>query len=111
MKGSCFESQCRQNMEGDLLIGAKIPSEHCRGTREQGMKFTHAYIGPCDDLVIHPGVDPAFLSSPIMYSPHDSKKDKAFRKTRQNELDIMKTMSQQMCAALKPKVSQINCCV
>lgn len=112
MEGSWFKYQCRKNMKGDLLIGegANIPSEHCRGTLEQGLKPTHAHIGPCDELVIHPGVDPAFLSLSIVYPPHDPKKDKVFKKTRQNELDIMKTMPQQMCAALKPNVGQIKNC-
>lgn len=35
-------------------------SEPCRGTLEQGIKPRTAYIGPCDGLVTHTGLDAAF---------------------------------------------------
>lgn len=37
-----------------------MPSEHCRGTFEQGSKPTNSHTGLCDDLLTHPGAEPAF---------------------------------------------------
>lgn len=37
----------------------KTTSGHCRGTPEQGTKYTKAHIGPCNEVVTYPGVDPA----------------------------------------------------
>lgn len=47
-EGSRFEPQSGQNLEGVLVVaeGATTPSEHYRGTFQQGSKLTNAYIGP-----------------------------------------------------------------
>lgn len=66
-------------MEGVLVEGkgARTPSEQCGGTLEQSAEPTTAHIGPYDELVTHPGVDP---SSPIVYPPRDPERDKVVRK-------------------------------
>lgn len=38
----------------------RTPSLHCRGTLEQCTETAVNHIGPCDELVTDPGVDPAF---------------------------------------------------
>lgn len=70
----------RQNVGSVLVVrgDARTPSEHCSGTLEQGTEPKNAHIGPCDELVSHPGVDlPLTSKSP----PHDPKRDKVVKKT------------------------------
>lgn len=81
MEGSWVESEGRQNVGSVLVVGgdASTPSEHCSGTLEQGTEPKDAHIGPCDELVSHPGVDLPLTS---MSPPHDPKRDKVIKKTR-----------------------------
>lgn len=44
-----FKSRWRQNIEGVPVAGGGVrtPSDHCRGTHEQGTEPSNAHIGPC----------------------------------------------------------------
>lgn len=53
-----LDSQSRENLGGVLIIwrGARTPSEHYRGTLEQGTDPPNADIQFCNELGTHPGL-------------------------------------------------------
>lgn len=81
MEGSWGESEDRQGFGSVLLVGgdARTPLEHCSGTLEQVTEPKNAHIGPCDELLSHPGLD---LPLTTMSPPHDPQRDKVIKKTR-----------------------------
>lgn len=57
-EGSGFKTWCQQNPQGVLKAGggARIHTEHRRGTLEQYTQHQNAHIGHLDELPNHPGV-------------------------------------------------------
>lgn len=40
--------------------GARTPSDYCRGTLKQGAQSSNVHKGPCEELAIRLGMDPAY---------------------------------------------------